>query len=322
MTTLDTPPATSRTTSDWRPVAALSLGLIALLTVFVTAFAWPPSELEPRDLPLAVAGDPQVVAGLGEQLTSSLGADAVDVVEVDDRAAAVAAIEDREAYGALVAGPEGPEILVASGAGPVVAQLLEQATPAIAAATGSAPTVTDVVPLAAGDPRGAIFNAAALPLALGGIVIGAATSLALRRTRQRVATAFVVAVASGLTLTGVLQGWLDALGGSYWANAGVVTLGILAVALPIVGLRHLVGPAGIGVVALLVLLVGNPLSGVTSAPELVPLGWLGQLLPPGATGTALRGTAYFDGAGTPAALLVLSCWALAGLALTLVPREE
>ena len=43
--------------------------------------------------------------------------------------------------------------------------------------------------------------------------------------------------------------------------------------------------------------LGNPFSGVTSAPELLPApaDWLGRLLPPGAGGTLLRSTAYFDG---------------------------
>jgi hypothetical protein len=151
---------------------------------------------------------------------------------------------------------------------------------------------------------------------------GAITSLVLTRTRDRVAAAFLIAIGGGLAMTGVVQGWLGALEGSYLANAGVVALGILAVALPIIGLRHLIGPAGVGIVALLVLLVGNPISGITSAPEMVPFGWLGQLMPPGAAGSALRGFSFFDGAGTTMPLVVLACWAGVGLLLTVLPRRE
>ena len=62
---------------------------------------------------------------------------------------------------------------------------------------------------------------------------------------------------------------------------------------------------------------GNPLSGMTSAPEMLPSGWgaLGQLLPPGAAGTALRSVSFFDGAGAGRPLVVLTCWLVAGLAL-------
>jgi hypothetical protein len=65
------------------------------------------------------------------------------------------------------------------------------------------------------------------------------------------------------------------------------------------------------------MLLGNPLSGLTSAPEMLPSGWgaLGQLLPPGAAGTALRSVSFFDGAGAGQSFVVLSCWLVAGLAL-------
>lgn len=300
----------------WRPLVGAAVGLTTLLTLLLAAFTWPPSELEPRSLPLVVAAPADQATKIEDQLAGTGDGGAFEVTVVEDRDAAVAAIEAREAYGAVVAGPDGRELLTATAASVTVAQLLTQAVgdPSV--------VVTDVLPTAADDPRGAVFNAGALPLALGGIMVGAVTSLALRRTRDRVLTALVVAVAGGVALTGVLQGWLGALDGSYAENAGVVMLGILAIALPIVGLRHLIGPAAIGLVALLILLVGNPLSGVTTAPELIPLGWLGQLLPPGAVGSALRGTSYFDGAGVGLPLLVLMCWAVAGLGLALVPRRE
>ncbi|WP_028659887.1 hypothetical protein [Nocardioides insulae] len=310
--------------SSTRPAVASVLGaaagLIALLTVLLAAFTWPISELAPRDLPVVVAGPEQAVHAVEQGLAEGGSAeDALALHRVDDRAAAVDAIQDRDAYGAVVTGPNGPsELLIASGASPVVARMLTQQL----SAGSPGLTVTDVVPPAEGDPTGSVFGAGALPLALGGIAVGAVTSMLLSRTRDRVACALLVAAGSGLALTGILWGWLDVLGGGYWANAGVVSLGVLAVALPIIGLRHLIGPAGIAVIALLVLLVGNPLSGVTSAPELLPLGWLGQLLPPGAVGSALRSTAYFDGAGVGVPLVVLGAWSLLGLALTLVPRRE
>ena len=130
-----------------------------------------------------------------------------------------------------------------------------------------------------------------------------------------------IAAGGGLAATGVLQGWLGALDGSYWANAGVFSLGIAAIGLTLVGLRRAIGMAGPPLGAMTILLLGNPLSGVTSAPEPLPTGWstLGQLLPPGATGTALRSTAFFDGAGAGLPLLILSVWVLAGAALALLP---
>lgn len=313
---------------DTRGIIRATLGVVVLLTVVLAAFAGPTSELKPRSLPLAVAAPSAEEADAVEaQLANGFGEDGIDVVEVADRDAAVAAIEDREAYGAIVVGTDGAEVLTATAASPLVAQLLGQAAQGTAAQQESPPpSVTDVAPATDSDPRGAIFSAGALPLAMGGLLVGAIPSLLLRRVRDRVATAFLASAGAGLALTGVLQGWLDALSGNYWANASVIVLGILAVALPVIGLHRLLDRPGIGIIAVLVMLVGNPLSGVASAPELLPLGWLGQLLPPGAAGTALRGTAYFDGAGIGTPLLVLLCWAGAGLALALalalVPRKE
>jgi hypothetical protein len=136
-----------------------------------------------------------------------------------------------------------------------------------------------------------------------------------------------VAVSAGLVLTAVLQLLLGALGGSYLANAGVVTMAVGSVALLLVGLRNVFGLPGLGVGAATVLLLGNPLSAVASAPELLPAGWsmLGQLLPPGAAGSALRSTAFFDGAGSMTPLLVLTGWLVVGLGMSLVrvrPRAD
>jgi hypothetical protein len=41
-------------------------------------------------------------------------------------------------------------------------------------------------------------------------------------------------------------------------------------------------------------------------------------LPQGANATLLRSTAYFSGAGATTAVVVLSCWALAGAALIVI----
>ncbi|PSK63153.1 hypothetical protein B0E53_04931 [Micromonospora sp. MH33] len=90
------------------------------------------------------------------------------------------------------------------------------------------------------------------------------------------------------------------------------------------GLGALFGRAGLGLGALLVFLVGNPLSAVGAAPELLPQPWgaVGQFLPVGAGGTLLRSAAFFDGAGAGRSLAVLAGYALVGLALVLVVNRS
>jgi hypothetical protein len=41
-------------------------------------------------------------------------------------------------------------------------------------------------------------------------------------------------------------------------------------------------------------------------------------LPQGANGTLLRSTAYFEGAGATTAIIVLTCWAVAGVVLIVI----
>jgi hypothetical protein len=109
----------------------------------------------------------------------------------------------------------------------------------------------------------------------------------------------------------------DGLAGGYLANAAVVGLLALAMAATVAGLGTLFGAAEVLLAVLVVFLLGNPLSGLTSAPELLPQPWgaVGQFLPPGAGGTLLRSVAFFDGAGAAVAAWVLAAWAGVGLVL-------
>src|SRR6185312_16651261 len=71
---------------------------------------------------------------------------------------------------------------------------------------------------------------------------------------------------------------------------------------------------GLGIGSAVVVLLGNPVSGASSAPELMPAAanHLGQWLPPGAAASLLRSTTYFDGNGAAPHLGVLIAWALGG----------
>ncbi|MGY1603193.1 hypothetical protein [Geodermatophilus sp. SYSU D00815] len=309
---MDTP-STGRDAARLVPLIA---GIAVLVAVVLTAFAWPAVRSAPRDLPVAVAGP----APAAEQVTAALDEaqpGAFDVEVLADEAAAREAIADREVYGAVVVGPDGPHLLVASAASPVVAQSLRQVATGLGAATGTQVPVEDVVPTPDGDPRGAGLAAAALPLALGGVLTAGLTARLVRRTGTRVVAAVAMALAGGMVTATVLGTWLGAVESGWWTTTGVVALGMAATALVLLGLEKLAGTPGLGLGAATVVLLGNPLSGLASAPELLPTGWgtLGQVLPPGATGTLLRSVSWFDGAGAGAPLLVLTGWVVAGLLL-------
>ncbi|MEU6562337.1 hypothetical protein [Nocardia nova] len=311
------------------------LGLSALITLLVTAFAWPTSQTAPRHLPVGLAGPAAAVEHVRTGL-NALGPDALDATVYPDRAAAVTAIENRDIYGAIVVSPSGPEVLTASAASPAVAQALGEAAhraaaqPVTTAAPVSNPAspqqlspplTTDVVAAPPADPRGAVFGLTLVPMVIGGLLTGAALSMLPLGRAVRIGAAISVALIAGFSVAAVLQTWLDVLTGDYVTDAAVIALSVAATALTILGLRAALGIAGIGVGAGILVALGVPLSGAMSAPELLPTGWgtLGTFLPPGAAATALRSTAYFDGAGSAASLTILGCWALGGLALALLP---
>ncbi|KUH39522.1 MULTISPECIES: hypothetical protein [Streptomyces] len=302
-------------TPQRRMIAAMVLvPVFAALAVW--AFVWPAARVAPRDLPVGVAGPETAVTQLEKGIRQ--GGGGFELHRYADADAARAAIEDRSVYGAVVAGPAGPEVLVASAAGPAAAQLIQQA--AAAQSPDGRVKVTDVVPSPSGDPRGSGMIASILPLALAGLAAGAVVTLLGLRGR-RAATALVGASALvGLVAAAITDSWLGTVDGPWLAEAGVLGLTVLATGAAVAGFAALIGPPGIGVGAVLMVLLGNPFSGVTSAPEMLPepVGTLGQLLPPGAGASLLRSVAFFDGAAAAAPLITLVVWALLGLALVLL----
>lgn len=286
--------------------AAVGIGAALLQALMLIAFAWPASNIAPRDLPVAVAG-PQATVVADRLNGHSPGA--FETETVTDETAARQAITDREVYGAIVTGSGAPRVLVASGASPAVAQQLTQ----LAQQLSGLPTAQaeDVVAADPDDPRGIGFGAMALPLVMSGIAAGVLLALAVPTAAGRLTGTLVFAIAGGLLSMAVVQGWLSLLPGGYLLLSAVAALVSFAMAATVAGLATVLGRAGLGLAALTMLLIGNPLSGATSAPELLPQPWgmIGQLLPPGAAASLLRSAAFFDGAGAGGPLLVLLVWA-------------
>jgi hypothetical protein len=297
--------------------------LIALLGVLVLAFALVGSNVaanhapKPHHVPVGVIGTPPVVGAVA----GSIGQHAPGAYQVhaySSLAAARTAILDRTVYGAFRPLPS-PLLLVASAASPAVATLLEQTVAAAARAQGQALVVRDLVPLPSSDSRGATAFSMVLSLIIAGI-LGSAVIYLLDRHRsqpQRLATMAALAVGVGLVAAFVTNVVIGAFPDHFLAVWGVATLFYLALGLPIAAFQVLVGAGGVAIGAVMFLVIGNPASGGSSAPELLPGFWRGlsQLLPPGAATTAMRDVVYFHGHGMTNALLVLGLWAALGAAV-------
>jgi hypothetical protein len=294
--------------------------LVPVLVAFaLAAFAWPAANLAPRDLDLGLVGPAPIAARMSDQLNAHApGAFALHTYA--DADAARAAIKSRDIYGAIVVAPSGTTLYIASADSALVAQLLTQELlPALASAQPNslpAPSVVDVVPGSAKDPHGLVLGAAVLPLVLAGMLAGILIALLSRAGLVQIAALAAAAILAGLAADAIAQGWLGALDGNWLANTCVFTLTIFAIASAMAGLGALLGAAGLGLGALLMVFVGNPFSGIATSPALLPA-WVrvtGQLLPPGAGGNLLRSTAFFGGAGGGGSLAVLSAWIVFGLA--------
>jgi hypothetical protein len=312
----------------WRQLLIVAVVLPLLIVLAVLAFAWPAARIQPRDLPLGVVGSTPGSEQLIEHLASAEPG-AFDFHLYADRTSARSAIEHREVYGAFVVTAAHISVLEASAASPAVGQLLatigRQADLQMSrAAAGSGPpgkvglTVDDVVPLSRDDPRGVVFSSSLLPLTICSILVAVAIAVMVRfrpAWRQLVALSVLSTVAgSGSYL--IAQAFLGALPHHAVACWAGLALTILSISAATAGLIALIGVPGLGLAAALMVFVGNPFSGVTSAPELLPntVDHIGQWLPPGAGANLLRSAAYFDGHGAAGHLSVLVAWTVLGFA--------
>ena len=294
--------------------------LFALLGVLGLALALVGSNVaanhapKPHQLPLGLIGTPAAVGAETASL-EHLAPGAYQVHAYTSLAAANSAILHRDVYGAFRPAPT-PLLLVASAASPAVATLLQQTFTAATNAEGKSLVVRDLVPLPSSDARGATTFSMLISLLVIGI-IGSAVIYLLGRHRSppvRLAVTVALAVGAGLVATLVTNVLVGAFHGHFLAVWGVATLFVLAIGLPIAGFLRLVGVPGIGIGALIFLVIGNPASGGSSAPAMLPAFWraLSQFLPPGAAMTAMRDVVYFHGHGMTHALLVLGIYAVLG----------
>ena len=325
MITDTVPPHTHHASPTHEPPAAIrAIGIVVALTVVLTivsiAFALPAARTAPHDVPIGAAG-PQAASGQVAAIHEKRAPGAFSITYYPGEAALRDAIRNRDVYGGIALGPDGRSLLVATGGSPMIAQLLTQIGNGIAQQTGAPLRIEDLAPPTEDDPRGVGLAASALPITLAGLLPAIALMLVLKReVWTRFTTAVIFAGVAGVTIAALLRYVFGAIEANFWGVTAGLTLGVLATGLAVLGLGSLFGRVGLGLGAVLAVLLGNPLSGLNSAPEMLPSGWgqLGQWLPQGANATLLRSTAFFEGAGGTLPIVVLTCWSLLGAALVVV----
>ena len=318
----DRPPSRLSLTPDDRKLLVGSLVVLLAVFALVSSNVAANHSPKPHGLPIGIVGTPAVAdVARAELARAAPGAFAVHPYR--SLTSARTAVLHRSVYGAFQPVPA-PVLLVASAASLSVAALLRRTFSGAAGRSGRALVVHDLVPLPSSDSTGATSFSVVLSLILAGLV-GASLVYAFTMNRQAVRLAVTVGlgVGAGLLTALVTNVLIGAYPGHFFAVWGVATLFVFAIGLPIAAFQRIFGIAGTGIGWILFLVIGNPASGGSSAPELLPGFWrtLSQLLPPGAGVTALRDVVYFNGHGSAHALIVLAVYAVLGGAVAMIARR-
>jgi len=312
----------SRSPED-RKLLVGSLGVLLAVFALVASNVAANHSPRPHGLPIGIVGTLAVV-DVARATLARTAPGAFEVHAYRSLTSARTAVLHRSVYGAFQPVPA-PVLLVASAASPAVAVLLQRTFARVASRSGPALAINNLVPLPSSDSSGATSFSVVLSLILAGLV-GASVVYAFTTNQPevvRIGVPVALGVGAGLLTTLVTNILIGAYPDHFFAVWGVATLFVFAIALPIAAFQRIFGIAGTAIGWILFLVIGNPASGGSSAPELLPGFWrtLSQLLPPGAGVTSLRDVVYFNGHGSSHALIVLAVYAALGGAVAMIARR-
>ncbi|MDI6666724.1 ABC transporter permease [Leuconostoc falkenbergense] len=324
----------------------LVVGILTLvLAMMMTAFSLPAVHSGVHQVPIALlAPNDQVFDNVAKQLDKQ----GFKVQHYNDQEKIKSNIMSRKVYGAIILKNSGDvTVYEATAASANVAQMITQVgerillhqkntaktriTNLIMKSTSITETksltstmnkidhkvvkIADIKPFPKADLKGAALAAGALPIALGGWIGAVTIATFIRGKKQKFYAVIAFSFIGGLALVAVIQFGIRTFNGNYILTSMAAMLGIAATGFLVLGILEVLGNPGLAIAIVLLILLGNPLSGLASAPEMLPNGWgaLGQLLPPGATGTLLRNVAFFKGSATMKPIAVLMGYVVVGL---------
>lgn len=279
------------------------------VSVYLAAFQAP----QPHRLPVAVVGSSQAL-GQVESALDAAQPGGFDVQGYPDLAGARAALAHRDVYAAYITTGTTPELLYAGANGTGVTATVTGAFGALAKADGQQLTAQDVLPSSSGDTRGLSVFYAAFGVILAGFMFGTTTyQLAPRlEYRWRMLSLLTFGALGGVMVALVAGHAFHALPGPFVGIAGVVALMAIAAGGATMALMRLLGPAGVSLSSVVLLILGNASSGGILPADYLP-GWLYPLhaiLPVGVGVRTIQGLAYFDHDGLAVGITVLTVWVL------------
>jgi hypothetical protein len=302
-----------------RPIAGGLVILVTLLLLIGAAIRDP----RPHDIPVGLAGPAQAIDPLAQAFGQNAPG-AFAFTTYDSEAAARSAIDNREVVGALVVGQAGPRLIVASATGEAIAGGVTAAFTQAFAAQGVTLTVEQVHVFPSGDAHGIVLFFLVLATLISSVIAGAAAGLGAGSGSRWRTTAVLATFAILAGLIGPATGaWLvGGYGDGIWGLMGIAALLSFAVGTVVAAAARWMGAAGVGLTALVVVLVGLVSSGGPLGSQLLPDAYrlVAPWLPVLPAYDAMRGALAFAGVGIALPALVLGAWAALGVVGLVLPR--
>lgn len=309
----------------------LVLGVLGLQVLFIVSYVGALHSPSPSRVPFDLVAPAAVAGPLSSEL-NGLPGQPLSVSVTGTSAQARSGVLNRDVYGALLVSPAtvAPRdtLYVASGGGAALSNVLKGVIGAAEARQHRSLTVVDLAPA----PQTKDFDGLSsfylvVGWSVGGYLCASLLSISAgakpsnrRRAVIRTGAMALYAVAGGILGAVIVGPVLGALPGSTWAMAGLGALVVFCVGMFTLALQALTGIVGIGLAVLVVVIAGNPSAGGAFPWPMLPPFWraIGPWLPPGAGTWTARSIAYFQGNAVLTSLLVLSAYAVAGAAVTLL----
>jgi hypothetical protein len=286
---------------------------VALLGLIGTAIKNP----RPHDLAVGIAGP----APLVQQIVGSFSSNAPGAFRFTTFAsgeAARSAIDQRKVDGALILGEGPPRLIVAGAAGDALSGAITAAFSNAFKAQGQTLAVETVHPYSSGDPHGLILFFVILAILVSTLVSQAVSVLRARAGfTLSLLTVIVFAALAAVVAMGMATWIAGDYGSGLWLATGLLALATAAIGAVVSGSGRLLGAAGVGLAALIVILLDLISSGGPLGSQFLPdaYRWLAPGMPVNQLYSGLRGALFFDGAGLAMPVAVLSAWLAGGLIL-------
>lgn len=297
-----------------RPAIAGLLLLITLLGLVGTAIRDP----RPHDIAVGLVGPAPAV----QQISSAFAANAPGAFEFTSygsEAEARGALDSRSIDGALVLGGSTPVLIVAGAAGDTTTGVITAAFTNVFKAQGGTINVEVVHPFAAGDAHGLILFFVVVAVIISTMVAQALLFVVAGTAgfTARLTVVLIYAVLAGLVGMGMATWIAGDYGSGFWTAVVLVMLASAAVGAAVAGAARLLGIPGLGLSALVVVLLDLVSSGGPVGSQLLPdfYRWLAPWMPAGEMYDALREALYFNGNGLERPIAVLAGWLIGGVVL-------